>query len=57
MQLPFAAHPAIPYTRKEAQMVLWEVDDDNDNCFRTTFHRTRDDKTGFCVQTTPDVSF
>mmetsp|Transcript_15918 Transcript_15918/g.40653 ORF Transcript_15918/g.40653 Transcript_15918/m.40653 type:complete len:206 (+) Transcript_15918:73-690(+) len=41
----------IPYTRKEAQMVLWEVDDDNDNCvdweeFRTTFHRTRDDKTG-----------
>jgi calmodulin len=41
----------MPYTRKEAGMILWEVDDDNDTAvdweeFRMTFHRTRDDKTG-----------
>mmetsp|Transcript_6345 Transcript_6345/g.16224 ORF Transcript_6345/g.16224 Transcript_6345/m.16224 type:complete len:208 (-) Transcript_6345:120-743(-) len=41
----------MPYTRKEAGMILWEVDDDNDQFvdweeFRTTFYRSRDDKTG-----------
>jgi len=41
----------MPFTRKEASMILWEVDDDNDGAvdwdeFRTTFYRTRDDKTG-----------
>ncbi|KAG8466540.1 hypothetical protein KFE25_007919 [Diacronema lutheri] len=46
-----AGEGRMPYTRKEASMVLWEVDDDNDNAvdwheFSTTFHRTRDDKTG-----------
>lgn len=39
------------FSRKEAAMVLWEVDDDNDSAldweeFRASFQRTRDDKTG-----------
>lgn len=41
----------LPFSRKEAAMVIWEVDDDNDKAidweeFHTTFHRARDDKTG-----------
>jgi Ca2+-binding EF-hand superfamily protein len=34
----------MPYTRKEASMILWEVDDDHDGAvdweeFRTTYNR------------------
>ena len=38
-------------TSKEANLIIWEVDDDADGCvdweeFRTMFYRTRDDATG-----------